>query len=108
MFTTAQSQFLLRRLQRNEVVLFVGAGFALEATNHKGENLPTGRQFAAKIWDFLGMKGDYDDTTLQLMYDLLLNKGIKIDDIKNFLNSIFTVKEFGTIVMNFFSQRFDV
>jgi len=53
MFTKAESEFLLRRLQRNEVVLFVGAGFAAEATNHKNEKLPIGKQLAEKIWNFI-------------------------------------------------------
>lgn len=49
MFKKSQEEFLLRRLQRNEVVLFVGAGFAMEAQNKFKENLPTGRQLASKI-----------------------------------------------------------
>jgi len=94
MFTKAQSEYLLRKLQRNEVVLFVGAGFALEAKNLDNENLPTGKQFSEKIWKFIGMPDEYDGTSLQTMYDLLLNKGIKTDDIKGFLNRAFSVKEF--------------
>ena len=60
MFTKPQSEFLLRRLQRNEVVLFVGAGFSMEAFNKAGDHLPTGGQLAAKIWDFIAMPGVYD------------------------------------------------
>lgn len=94
MFTKLQEEFLLRRLQRNEVVLFVGAGFAMEAQNKFNENLPTGRQLANKIWNFIKMPGAYDDTALQTMYELLLNKGIKTQSIKDFLNDIFSVKEY--------------
>jgi hypothetical protein len=94
MFTKSQEEFLLRRLQRNEVVLFVGAGFALEAQNKFKENLPTGKQLANKIWNFLKMPGAYDDTALQTMYELLLNKGVKTQSIKDLMNDIFSVKEY--------------
>lgn len=94
MFTKTQSEYLLRRLQRNEVVLFVGAGFSIGAKNYNNENLPTGRQFSEKIWKFISMPGDYDETNLQTMYELLLTKGKKIDDVKRFLNGEFIVKDF--------------
>jgi len=94
MFTKPQSEFLLRRLQRNEVVLFVGAGFAIEATNRHNEKLPTGKQLSEKIWSFIDMPGVYDETPLQTMYDALLNKGKKIDEIKKFLEDIFYVRNF--------------
>jgi len=94
MFTKTQAEFLLRRIQRNEVVLFVGAGFAIEATNRHNEKLPTGKQLSEKIWSFINMPGLYDGTPLQTMYDALLNKGKKHDEIKQFLEDIFFVKDF--------------
>ena len=100
MFTKAESEFLLRRLQRNEVVLFVGAGFAAEATNHKNEKLPIGKQLAEKIWNFIGMPGSYDGTPLQTMYEALLNAGIKQSEIKKFLEDIFLVKKFPDYYLN--------
>ncbi|MDZ4806789.1 MAG: hypothetical protein SGI96_00815, partial [Bacteroidota bacterium] len=94
MFDKTQSEFLLRRLQRNEVVLFVGAGFSLEAINRTNQKLPTGRAFAEKLWIFLGMPGAYDGTTLQTMYELLINKGIKHSEIKELLESTFFTKSY--------------
>lgn len=94
MFSKTQSEYLLRRLQRNEVVLFLGAGFATEATNKNNEKLPTGHQLSEKIWKYLGMPDSFDGTPLTTMYDLLLNKGKKTSEIKNFLESTFIVKDF--------------
>jgi hypothetical protein len=94
MFTKSQSEYLIRRLQRNEVVLFLGAGFATDAINKNNEKFPTGRQFSEKIWNYLGMPGSYDGAPLTTMYDLLLNKGKKISQIKDFLESTFFVSDF--------------
>jgi hypothetical protein len=101
MFDKSQSEFLLRKLQRNEVVLFVGAGFSLDAINKTNQKLPTGRVFAEKLWTFLGMPGAYDGTTLQTMYELLINKGIKHPEIKELLESTFLVKSFPDYYNNF-------
>ena len=94
MFTAPQGEFLLRRLKRNEVILFVGAGFSLDAFNRRKEKLPTGKILAEKIWNFIKMDGDYDGTALQTMYELLLNKGIKKTEIKQFFEETFLVSSF--------------
>lgn len=101
MFNAFQSEYLLRRLQRNEVVLFVGAGFSLEATNKANYKLPTGKQFAETLWTFLDLPGTYDATALQTMYELLLNRGIKHSQIKELLESTFLVKSYPEFYNNF-------
>ena len=100
MFTKSQSEFLLRRLQRNEVVLFIGAGFALDAKNKFEENMPTGKQLSSKIWEFLNMSDNYDDTPLQTMYELLINSRKKHSEIKSFLDEIFNVTTYPNILNN--------
>lgn len=53
MFSKTQEEYLLRRLNKNEVVLFLGAGFSVEAQNKIGENFPIGKELSKKIWQFM-------------------------------------------------------
>ncbi|MCG8323423.1 MAG: SIR2 family protein [Cytophagales bacterium] len=93
MFNVNDEKYLLRAIGRNEVILFLGAGFANDAKNYLNENIPIGSQLAKKIWHLLDYPGDYNGDPLPLMYQVLLKKGIKKVIISNFLNENFLVEE---------------
>jgi len=86
MFKDLDEKYLIRLLSRNEVVLFLGAGFSLGAKNQIGDNFPTGWSLGEKIWKFLGHKEVYDETPLPIMYQAFLGRGIKRQIKKDFLN----------------------
>jgi len=85
MFEKKNEELILRNLGKNNVVLFLGSGFSSEAKNNLGENVPTSNELATKIWEFLKIDGDYDGSSLQIMYDILMGKGIKYDTINELL-----------------------
>jgi len=87
MFTDQEEKYITRLLGRNEVVLFLGAGFSLGAKNKLNENFPTGWLLGAKLWDFLGLKGEYDNTSLPILYQAFIGAGIKRQLKIDFLNS---------------------
>lgn len=87
MFSKTDEQYLIRLLGKNEVLLFLGAGFSLEAKNKQGENFPTALQLCEKLWKFLGYSGDYDQSSLPEMFQAFLNAGIKLDKKLDFLNN---------------------
>lgn len=87
MFKKDDEKYLKRLIGRNEVVLFLGAGFSRGAINRLGEPFPTGPVLGEKIWSFLKYKGDYDGTSLPEMYQAFLNAGIKRDAKVEFLES---------------------
>jgi len=88
MFTEQDEKYLIRLIGRNEVILFLGAGFSLGAKNQLDENFPTGWKLGKKLWDFLGYKEDYndDDASLPLLYQDFIDTGIKRDKKIDFLN----------------------
>jgi hypothetical protein len=94
MFSKTDEEYLIRKLSRNEAMLFLGAGFSMEAVNINNENLPSGRQLSEKIWDFIKLDGAYDGTPLQTLFELLLSKPIKKAELAAFLRGIFTIKDF--------------
>ena len=73
MFKKDDEKYLKRLIARNEVILFLGSGFSLNATNKLGEKFPTGKILAEKIWSFLGYTGDYDGTSLPELYQVLIS-----------------------------------
>ena len=85
MFTSNDQSYLLRSLQNNQVVLFLGSGFSYEAQNQIGENFPVGNALSQKIWDFLELEGDYDGTSLKKMFEILLASNKGFEDIKTLL-----------------------
>lgn len=97
MFQTNDEAYILRRLERNEIMLVTGAGFSMMAENISGENLPTSIQFAKKIWKFLEYNGEYDLTPLTLLWDLVLNSGKPSNRISSFITDSFKVKEYPPI-----------
>jgi hypothetical protein len=88
MFTKQDERYLIRLLGRNEVVLFLGAGFSLDAENLEGEKFPTGWQLGKKIWDFLGNTDEYEETSLPLLYQAFLGAGIKRKRKNEFLERV--------------------
>ncbi len=88
MFTEQDEKYLIRLIGRNEVILFLGAGFSLGAKNQLGEQFPSGWKLGKKLWDFLGYEGDYDkdDALLSLLYQDFTDTGIKRTLKTDFLN----------------------
>jgi len=88
MFKKQDENYITRLLGRNEVILFLGAGFSLGAKNQLDENFPSGWKLGEKLWDFLGYDGNYDDddASLPLLYQDFLETGIKRTEKINFLN----------------------
>jgi hypothetical protein len=82
MFKNNDEKYIKRLIQRNEVILFLGAGFSLDAKNKLNENFPKGWELGKKIWNFLGYEGEYDDTSLSEMYQVFLDSGKRIKLIK--------------------------
>src|SRR5699024_9836885 len=80
-------RYLIRQLSSNQVVLFLGAGFSLDATNRNNENFPTGWKLGEKIWKFLKIDGEYDGTSLSEMYQAFIHSGIKKNLKIDFLES---------------------
>lgn len=95
MFIKTDEEFLLRRLGRNEVMLFLGAGFSTLASNKAKVPLPTGSQFCQILWSFMGLDGEWDKTTpLNSLYELLLSRGIAKERIREMLIQTFEVREY--------------
>lgn len=96
MFSKTQEEYLLRRLNRNEVVLFLGAGFSVDAVNQLGESFPVGKGLGKKIWEFMYSTEPFidDGTSLQDIYQALLKSGKTFDQIKQFLKENLTVKNY--------------
>ena len=87
MFLPDDEKYLLRRFAKNEVVLFLGAGFSANATNHQGKPLPLSRELAEAIWGFLAYADQYDGTSLGDLYEALLRSGKRDPAIASFLES---------------------
>ncbi|HAZ02094.1 MAG TPA: hypothetical protein DCY97_07955 [Marinilabiliales bacterium] len=77
MFSKNDQIYLKRVIANNQVVLFLGSGFARSAKNKIDEFFPTGQLLGEKLWNFLGYKGKYDQTSLPEMYQAFLAAGIK-------------------------------
>ncbi len=86
MFEKNDQKYLKRQIERNDMILFLGSGFSLDAKNKNGDNFPTGKKLSSLLWDFLGYSGDYDETPLPEMYQAFVTtKKKKLDDKKSFL-----------------------
>lgn len=87
MFEGNDEKYLLRLLGRNQVVLFLGAGFSMGAKNRSGDNFPSGWTLCEMIWKFLNLKGEYDGTPLPVLYEAFLSEGVKRELKTDFLES---------------------
>lgn len=93
MFNERDENYLLRVLARNDVVLFLGAGFASAARNQRGEPFPLASELASLLWDFLRYEGPYDGTSLSDMYEAVMREGVPFHDISMFLRETLTARE---------------
>ncbi len=97
MFQKDDEKYLVRLLGRNQVVLFLGAGFPKNAVNNLGEPFPLGKDLGEKFWKFLGQNGDYDETPLAEMYQAFLGSSVKRESKKLFLENNLMCKSFPDI-----------
>lgn len=81
MLTNNQLQFLLRALRANKCLLFVGAGFSMDASNALGERIPSGDGLAAALWHWLGYGDVYDGTPLNEMYEAATKSGRPMSEL---------------------------
>lgn len=94
MFTRDDESYLVRAINRNQVVLFLGAGFSLDAKNSLGKPLPTGAVLASAFWSLLGYGGTYDERTgLSELYEAALRSGKPSHAIRQLLESQLVAKE---------------
>lgn len=88
MFSESDEKYLIRLLGKNKVVLFLGSGFSMIATNRNKENFPTGWVLSQKIWKFLDFPGDYDGSSLQELFQSFIhNKKKSLSEKNDFLNN---------------------
>ncbi len=102
-------QYLIRAINRNQVILFLGAGFSTLAKNQRGENLPTGARFAELLRGLLGYPLAYDPSSSSAeLYEALLASGKPVNVISDFLTSnllsVDTPREYQKIVKVFWSR----
>ena len=82
-------EYIKKALLTNNAVLLLGAGFSRSCKNRLGEHLPSGMEFAEKLWKEIGYSGDYDKTTpLTDLYDSALG-AIKHTHLKNLILNTF-------------------
>jgi SIR2-like domain len=83
---------IARGLNSNSLVLFVGAGFSVGATNQLDEHMPTGGQLCEKLWHFLRLTPPYDGrTALKDLYELCLARDKT--QLSFLLKSLFVAKD---------------
>src|ERR1051325_8760831 len=78
----------------NNVVLFLGAGFSMSALNVLGEQLPSSKELARVLWRYMNYPGDYDGTSLSILYQAALRKQGGTDPLFSLLRSKLIVKEY--------------
>lgn len=66
MLKQLDEKLLYRSVAYNKAVLFLGAGFSVEATNTLGEPLPSGDDLARKLWEWMGHAAKYGTWTAAL------------------------------------------
>lgn len=87
MFTSSDEQFLLRAMNQNRAILFMGAGASHSAQNSLGTDVPLSGALSEDMWSFLEYEGEYDNTPLPDMYQAVLGSGLPFSQIEDFLNS---------------------
>lgn len=86
MFEKDDLKYIKRRIERNDMILFLGSGFSLNAKNKNGDYFPTGRRLSELLWDFMGYPGVYDGTLLPEMYQAFISyKSKKLVEKATFL-----------------------
>jgi hypothetical protein len=87
LFTDNDEQFLIRAINQNRAVLFLGAGASQDAKNKLGSQMPLSRELAADMYKWLEFEGEYDDTPLTDMYEAILKSGRPFSQIEDLLES---------------------
>lgn len=87
-------QYLKRHLCKNNVVLFLGAGFSTCALNLSGEPLPGSKDLAKVLWGYMNYPGDYDGTSLGILYQAALRKPGGKEPLFSLLQSKLSVKSY--------------
>lgn len=83
---------IARALKSNTLILFIGAGFSIGATNQLGESIPTGKELCEKLWSFCRLALPYDGrTTLKDLYELSLERDKT--QLSFLLQSLFVAKD---------------
>lgn len=90
MFEQNDQDYLIPRLAGNRVLLFLGAGFSLEAKNLLDMPFPTGKSLAKTLWSHLQLPGEYDGTHLKEMFEVLLTSNIPNKEIEALLENQLT------------------
>ena len=85
MFEANDTTYLLRQLGRNDVVLFLGAGFSRNALNQTGNSMPVGKDLAEHLWELLNYDQAYDDTNLSEVFEAVLRAGVAHADVQTLL-----------------------
>ncbi|MEX1127323.1 MAG: hypothetical protein WEB50_02030, partial [Vicinamibacterales bacterium] len=93
MLNDNDKKYLFRALDQNRCVLFVGAGFSIEATNSLGKQLPGGDDLAAQIWQWLWPTEPYDGSPLGEVFDAALRSGRPMASFTAMLGERLLVKE---------------
>lgn len=93
MFETGDGEYLKRALSRNEVVLFLGAGFSRSAQNRMNQSMPLSADVGRELWKLLEYEGAYDGTSLPDMYEAALQAGVPFGRLESFLEANFLTRE---------------
>lgn len=72
MLSENDKQTLIRNLNRNQVVLFAGAGFSIDAKNASGEPIPMSDRLSKLLWNFIYDQPYDDKTNLKSLYEAAL------------------------------------
>jgi SIR2-like domain len=87
-------QYLKRHLLKNNVVLFLGAGFSIKATNLLGQSLPTSKELAKALFEYMDYPDSYDETPLGILYQAALRKPGGTSALRSLLERNLQVVEF--------------
>src|SRR4051812_7892803 len=92
-FRDVDKQRLRRAIERNQAVLFLGAGFSSEAIGRSGSKIPGAAALSVKLWEYLGYPGDYDNTPLKDLFHSALQSPKGHQALRYFLEDLFLVRD---------------
>jgi hypothetical protein len=93
-------------LGANSAVLFLGAGFSIDAINELKTPMPSGRQFAEQLWPLLNIPTPFDNSPLTKVYEVALKT--KHEPLRKLLTDTFTCTSYASwyeLVPSFFWHR---
>jgi tetratricopeptide (TPR) repeat protein len=93
MFDGNDLSYVERALNKNEVVLFLGAGFSREAINLTGTNLPGTPELCKVLWRFLEYHGEWEGASLKVLFEAALKWRKGHDALNHLLSQELVVKE---------------